>query len=167
MNRKIISIIALFIVTVGAVGLVAYQTLSPKTDNSQLITVTYTPHSVASTDYWYARSNLLVTHIVIDALFNSGKDVPFYAEGSTFGNSNSSVINSKDYPLNINAFYLTSNGQPLSTFVLTLNKSIIKTHTASEMTILRGLEFTVIGNVTSYQLAYNGTQNVKIIMENP
>jgi hypothetical protein len=161
MNRKIITIVLVLIV-IGVVGVVAYQTFSGNNKNTELITVTYTPHAIASSDHWYISNSSMVTDIVVDTLFNSSKYVPLYAEGTTVSNSNSTSVNSKDYPLNINDFYLTSTGQPLSTYIATLNRITFE-NSSSGIAVLRTFEFTVRGNVTSYQLAYNGTQDVKII----
>jgi hypothetical protein len=165
MNRKILAIALVLIVIVGVAGLIAYQTGSGNGNNksTELITVTYTPHSIASTDHWYTGSNSVVTDIIVVALFNSSKDVPLYA-GSSLGDNASG--SSKDYPLNINDFYLTSNGSPLSTYVVTVNNSTLVS-SSSGIAVSRAFDFTVRGNVTSYQLSYNGTDNVKIILQSP
>jgi hypothetical protein len=164
MKRKILAIVLFVIVIVGVVGLVTYQTFSGNGNNknSELITVTYTPHAIASSDHWYISSNSMVTDIIVTALFNSSKDVPLYSEGSYVGSNDSSLTYSKNYPLNINDFYLTSNGNPLSTYIVTVNNSTLVS-SSSGVAVSRTFDFTVRGNVTSYQLAYNGTANVDII----
>jgi hypothetical protein len=62
-------------------------------------------------------------------------------------------------------FYLTSNGQPLSTYILGESNET-RVNSPRGVAVMRTLDFTIRGNVTSYQLAYNGTPNIKIV-ENP
>ena len=160
MNRKILAIIIAAIVIVGAIGVIAYQT-SAKSET--LITVTYTTHPITPDSYWFISKTSTVTNIGVSAVFNSSKHIPTIEIGGTPPNDSKPALPNS---LNINDFYLTSNGQPLTTYILTMGNTVVLNSTAG-FAVMYHFDFTVRGNVTSYQFAYNGTANVKIILENP
>ena len=160
MNRNILSIIVIVIVIVGVIGVIAFQMPG---DSRPLITVTYTTHSLTPDSHWFTSGNSTVTYIEVNALFNSSKHIPTIEVGGTPSNASTPILSDT---LNINDFYLTSNGQPLSTYILTLGNTKVLNSTAG-FAVMYPFDFTVRGNVTSYQLAYNGTSNIKINLENP
>jgi hypothetical protein len=160
MNRKIMSTIIVVMVIVGLIGVIAYQTFG---NDNTVIKVTYSTHPITRDSYWFISNTSTVTNIGIEAVFNSSKHIPtFETIGTPANGSKPEPPNS----LNINDFYLASNGQPLTTYILTMGNTIVLNST-SGFAIMTPFDFTVRGNATSYQLAYNGTENVKVILENP
>lgn len=161
MNRKIMSVVIVVIVIVGVIGVIAYQTFG--SSGSTLITVTYTTHPITPDSHWFISNSSTVTYIEVRAVFNSSKHIPTVEIGGTPANDSKPALPNS---LNFNDFYLTSNGQPLTTYILTMGNTVVLNSTTGFAQV-RPFDFTVRGNVTSYQLAYNGTANVKIILENP
>ena len=162
MNKKVLAIIiGAIIIISGTIGVVAYQIFNKS--SIPLITVTYTTHPIDSSSYRFINNSSTVTYIEVGAIFNCSKHFGFT---ETKIASNSSELPTIPNSLNINDFYLTSEGHPLTTYILTMGNTAILNST-NGVSLQQFFDFTVMGNVTSYQLAYNGTEGVKIILENP
>jgi hypothetical protein len=142
MNKKIqVLVVGIAVVAIIFGGLIAYQLLN-RTQSS--ITVTYySPQSIVSS------GQTTTTEFVVIFQYNRGSS-----------GSNSFLINEKD-------FYLSQNGKPLiGTFISSNISDPIRT--ANGFILTSGQKeaweptFIVQGNITSYQLSYNGISNVHI-----
>ncbi len=154
MNKKLLTlIIAIICVLVVTSGVIVFQTLSSNSKPSVIVTCSNSPGQ--PTQSYYISENS--AHYYYDSYYGWATSIIINTEMSS----------SKPVILNETDFYVATNGQPLTniclanftgTFQLARNL-----YGASGYDTSMQFNFIVPGNVTSYQLACNGTVNVKII----
>lgn len=143
MDKKILAIIIIILAAiVVASGVIAYQTLN--TSPASVTVIAYQSHVI---EFYYLTPS--------DANFTYHTTFYGWFTGIEF---NLNITTTKNTAFNLNNFYLTSNGEPLTIFhvdgggKVALEKDYINPNVFT---------FYVEGNVTSYQLAYRGN-NVDI-----
>ena len=152
MNRKLFTIIVVIIVAVVAIsGVLTFETLARR---EPVVTVVWQTSTLRPpTIYHISESS---AHYYVNG----------YTGWATAITIDSNITCSRQVVLNDNNFYLTSNGQPLTNIEQEASggSQYFPVYGGPGYYLSHQFSFEIAGNVTSdFQLAYNGTANVRII----